>query len=213
MKLPSVQGNEEFLLMQPFTLSRREDKNMVAWMAARCDAPNYGELMVYEFPKTALVQGPTQIESRITQDAEISQLITLWSQEGSDIIRGNLLVIPIDNSLLYVEPFYLQAQNNPLPQLKLVVMAYGDKVVNASTLNGALNKLFGQGVSEPSQQPVGVAATTAPPASATARQLLQQALELDRQAQAALAQGDLATYQARQREQQQLIERALQSIP
>ncbi|MEN6546874.1 MAG: UPF0182 family protein [Armatimonadia bacterium] len=212
MKLPTEkQGGEEFLLMQPFALARREDKNMVSWMAARCDAPNYGQLIVYEFPKTALVQGPMQVESRITQDADISQLITLWGQEGSDIIRGNLLVIPVDDALLYVEPFYLQAQNNPLPQLKLVVLAYDDRIVNAPTLNGALNKLFGEGTAQATaaETEVTLSATGSMP-SANLKQLLQQAVALDAEAQKAMAQGDLATYQAKQRQQQQLIQRALQ---
>lgn len=217
MKLPTMQdGNEEFLLMLPFTLARREDKNMVAWMAARCDAPNYGQLIVYEFPKSTLVQGPMQVESRISQDAEISQLITLWGQRQSQIIRGNLLVIPVEDSLLYVEPFYLEAPNSPLPQLKLVVLAYEDRIVSAATLSGALTRLFGEGaevsVPDTTSAPAAASGSAAAPSSqslAAVRTLLQQAVVIDARAQQALSTGDLAAYQARQREKQQLIERAL----
>lgn len=222
MKLPSVQaGKEEFLLMLPLTMARREDKNMRAWMAARCDAPNYGELICYEFAKGALVQGPMQVESRISQDAEISQLITLWGQQQSQIIRGNLLVIPIEDSLLYVEPIYLEAPNSPLPQLKLVVLAYEDKIVNAPTLGEALTRLFGEGAATPSTA-AGLPQATQPTQSSTlpiapanlsaVKQILQQAVALDKQAQVALAKGDLATYQAKQRQKQQLLENALANI-
>lgn len=227
MKLPGTSdAGTEFLLMQPFTLAGAEERNMVAWMAARCDAPNYGQVMVYRFPKQSLVPGPMQVESLISQDPQISQLITLWSQQQSRVIRGNLLVIPVNDALLYVEPLYLESPTTPLPQLKLVIIVYGNRIVNAPTLDGALEKLFGQGagrmlrpsvispaarIEGPTPQP-----TPAPtPAGGTAdvKQLLQQALELDREAQQALAQGDLATYQAKQRQQQELIQRAAQQLP
>ena len=115
MKLPGMEG-EEFILMQPFTPVNKN--NMIAWMAGRSDGENYGELIVYNFPKDQLVYGPMQIESRIEQDTEISQLLTLWGQLGSRVIRGDLLVIPIENSILYVEPVYLQAETSELPELK-----------------------------------------------------------------------------------------------
>lgn len=211
MQLPKPLGaKEEFLLMQPLALAKREDKNMVAWMAARCDAPHYGELVCYDFPKSTLVKGPMQAESLISQDAEISQLLTLWNQQGSQVIRGNLLVIPIEQSLLYVEPIYLEAPNSPLPQLKLVVLAYDDQIVNASTLDDALRKLFGRtaGGSSPLQ-----ALSSAPPVQPiktanTIKALLQQALDLDAQAQQAMSRGDLAGYQAKQQQQHALIEQA-----
>lgn len=219
MKLPTGGlDREEFLLMLPFTLARREDKNMVAWMAARCDQPHYGELVVYEFPKSSLVQGPMQLESRISQDAAIAQLITLWSQKQSSIIRGNLLVIPVGDSLLYVEPFYLEAPNSPLPQLKLVVMGFKDRIVNAPTLEDGLRKLFGKSTTGSTPRPT---ALPAPPQTTAGggmegvegvRQLLQQVLQLEQQAQQAMAAGDLAGYQARQREQVQLIEQAQQAL-
>jgi hypothetical protein len=220
MSLPSErEGKQEFLLMLPFALAGREDKNMVAWMAGRCDAPNYGELIVYDFPKSLQVAGPMQVESLISQDAEISQLITLWGQQQSRIIRGNLLVIPINSALLYVEPFYLEAPNSPLPQLKLVVLMYHNRIVNASTLSEALSKLFGAeaaavaGPSQPAQPTQPGPTEPKRTGAARVRQLLQQALSLDQQAQQALARGDLAGYQAKQREQQALIQQALQTLP
>jgi len=121
--------------------SRRD--NMIAWLAARCDAPDYGKLIVYEFPKEKLVYGPFQIEARINQSTEISQQITLWNQMGSRVIRGaNLLVIPIENSILYVSPLYMRAEHGHLPELKRVIAAYGEHVVMKETLAEALSALF-----------------------------------------------------------------------
>jgi uncharacterized membrane protein (UPF0182 family) len=115
---------------------------MIAWLAARCDLPDYGKLVVYEFPKDKLVYGPFQIEARINQNTEISQQISLWNQMGSRVIRGNLLVVPIENSLLYVSPLYLRAESGQLPELKRVIAAYGDRVVMEETLPAALAALF-----------------------------------------------------------------------
>jgi len=132
----------EFILMLPFTPATKN--NMIAWMAARSDGENYGDLLVYNFPKDKLVYGPMQIESRIDQDSDISQLLTLWSQRGSRVIRGNLLVIPIEQSLLYIEPIYLQAETSELPELKRVVVGYGDQIVMKENLDLALQEIFGQ---------------------------------------------------------------------
>ena len=115
---------------------------MIAWLAARCDLPEYGKLIVYEFPKDKLVYGPFQIEALINQNTEISQQISLWNQMGSRVIRGNLLVVPIENSILYVSPLYLRAQSGQLPELKRVIAAYGDRVVMEETLPAALAALF-----------------------------------------------------------------------
>jgi uncharacterized membrane protein (UPF0182 family) len=120
--------------------SQRE--NMIAWLAARCDQPDYGKLIVYEFPKEKLVYGPFQIEARINQNTEISQQLSLWNQMGSRVIRGNLLVVPIENSILYVSPLYLRAETGQLPELKRVIAAYDDRVVMEETLSGALAALF-----------------------------------------------------------------------
>ena len=139
MRLPG-DPHAEFFLMLPMVPSQRE--NMIAWLAARCDPPDYGKLIVYEFPKEKLVYGPFQIEARINQNTEISQQISLWNQMGSRVIRGNLLVVPIENSILYVSPLYLRAESGQLPELKRVIAAYGDRVVMEETLPAALAALF-----------------------------------------------------------------------
>jgi len=143
MRLPE-DPSAQFFLMLPMAPSRRE--NMIAWLAARCDPPGYGKLLVYAFPKDKLVYGPFQIEARVNQNTEISQQISLWNQMGSRVIRGNLLVVPIDNSLLYVSPLYLRAQSGQLPELKRVIAAYGDRVVMEDTLPEALAALFQRSV-------------------------------------------------------------------
>jgi uncharacterized protein len=142
MRLPG-EPRAEFFLMLPMVPSRRD--NMIAWLAARCDPPDYGKLIVYEFPKDRLVYGPLQIEARINQNTEISQQLTLWNQMGSRVIRGNLLVIPIENSILYVSPLYLRAEQGHLPELKRVIAAYGEHVVMKETLSEALSALFTEG--------------------------------------------------------------------
>jgi uncharacterized membrane protein (UPF0182 family) len=139
MRLPG-ETRTEFVLMLPMVPSQRE--NMIAWLAARCDQPDYGKLIVYEFPKDKLVYGPFQIEALINQNTEVSQQISLWNQSGSRVIRGNLLVVPIGNSILYVTPLYLRAQSGQLPELKRVIAIYGDRVVMEETLAGALGALF-----------------------------------------------------------------------
>ncbi|MFL9911853.1 UPF0182 family membrane protein [Paraburkholderia sp. RL17-337-BIB-A] len=139
MRLPE-EPREEFVLMLPMVPSQRD--NLIAWLAARCDPPNYGKLIVYSFPKDKLVYGPFQIEARIQQNTEISQQISLWNQMGSRVIRGHLLVVPIENSILYVSPLYLRAESGQLPELKRVIAAYGDRVVMKETLGEALAALF-----------------------------------------------------------------------
>jgi uncharacterized membrane protein (UPF0182 family) len=143
MRLPG-ESRAEFFLMLPMSPSQRE--NMIAWLAARCDPPDYGKLIVYEFPKDKLVYGPFQIEARINQNTDISQQISLWNQMGSRVIRGNLLVVPIENSILYVSPLYLRAESGQLPELKRVIAAYGDRVVMEDTLPAALAALFKQSI-------------------------------------------------------------------
>jgi uncharacterized membrane protein (UPF0182 family) len=140
IRLPESDDGE-FLIMIPYTPARKD--NMVAWFCARCDPENYGELLVYEFPKERLIYGPMQIEARVDQDPEISRELTLWGQRGSRVLRGNLLVIPIEQSLIYVEPIYLQAVQGQLPELKRVVLAYGDAVVMEPTIDAALSRILG----------------------------------------------------------------------
>jgi uncharacterized protein len=168
MRLPG-DPHAEFFLMLPMVPSQRE--NMIAWLAARCDPPEYGKLIVYEFPKEKLVYGPFQIEARLNQNTQISQQISLWNQMGSRVIRGNILVVPIDNSILYVSPLYLRAETGQLPELKRVIAAYGDRVVMEETLPAALAALFGQTVpAPPLLGPAG--ALSAGPVDARAREAL-----------------------------------------
>lgn len=175
MKLPGG-AREEFILMQPMTPSNRS--NMVAWLAARCDPPEYGELVEYEFPKERLIYGPQQIEARIDQDTTISQQLSLWNQRGSKVIRGNLLVIPVEDSLVYVEPLYLRSDQGQIPELKRVVVAYGDRLVMEPTLEAALAAVFKPGAAPPPV--IERAATGAPPevpAATTARAHYRAALD------------------------------------
>ncbi|MGF9764977.1 UPF0182 family protein [Microvirga sp. 0TCS3.31] len=146
MRLPGEQQAEN-ILMLPMVPSQRE--NMIAWLAARCDPPHYGEVIVYEFPKDKLVYGPFQIEARINQNTTISQQLSLWNQLGSRVIRGNLHVIPIEHSILYVSPLYLRASAGQIPELKRVIAAYGDQVVMEETLAQALAALFTEPVRVP----------------------------------------------------------------
>ncbi|BAZ02416.1 hypothetical protein NIES37_64280 [Tolypothrix tenuis PCC 7101] len=131
---------EEFLLLLPYTPKQRT--NLIAWLAARSDGQNYGKLLLYVFPKERLIYGTEQIEARINQDPVISQQISLWNRQGSRAIQGNLLVIPIEQSLLYVEPIYLEATKNSLPTLVRVVVAYENRIVMAQTLEQALQAIF-----------------------------------------------------------------------
>jgi uncharacterized protein len=140
MKLPGS-GQLEYLMMTPFTPQKRD--NMIAWLAARCDFPDYGKMLFYELPKDKLIFGPNQISAMIDQSTTISQQLTLWDQKGSGVIRGTLIVIPIENSFLYVVPLYLKAEGTNFPQLKRVIVAAGDKVVMEPSLDEALNALFG----------------------------------------------------------------------
>jgi uncharacterized membrane protein (UPF0182 family) len=132
---------EEFVLMTSFTPVNKD--NMVSWLAARSDGENYGKLLLYKFPKDKLVYGPSQIEARIDQDSVISEQLTLWSQQGSRVTRGNLLVIPINQSLLYIEPLYLESEQGQLPELKRVIVSDGKTLVMRENLNEALVALFG----------------------------------------------------------------------
>ena len=139
LKLPG-EPDSEFVLIQPFTPNNKD--NLIAWMAARSDGENYGKLVTYRFPKQELIFGPLQIEGRIDQNPEISAQITLWDQGGSEVIRGNLLVLPIGKSLLYVEPLYLRAENGQIPELKRVILATSERIVMEETLAEALVALF-----------------------------------------------------------------------
>jgi len=182
MRLPG-ETREEFILMLPMVPNSRD--NMIAWLAARCDGPEYGTLIEYAFPKEKLIFGPAQIEARIDQDTTISQQLSLWNQTGSRVIRGNLLVIPIDDTLLYVEPLYLRAEKRELPELKRLIASAGDRVVMQQNVEPLLAALF-SGESKP---PV-VAAAAAPQPAAPPSGSSGDALQHYRQALEALRGGD-----------------------
>lgn len=187
MRLPG-ETQAEFFIMIPMVPSRRD--NMIAWLAARCDAPDYGKLIVYEFPKEKLVYGPFQIEARIHQNTEISQQISLWNQMGSRVIRGNLLVIPIENSILYISPLYLRAEQGHLPELKRVIAAYGEHVVMKETLAEALSALF----NETNAAPTAPNAAREMPDASPADNRAQQALDRYNHAMERLRSGDWAGF-------------------
>jgi uncharacterized protein len=161
LRLPGEE-HEEFIFMTPFTPRQRD--NLAAWMVARSDGERYGELLVYRFPKQSLVYGPRQVVNRINQHTEIAQQISLWDQRGSEVIRGELLVIPIAQTLIYVQPLYLRAQGGRIPELKRVMVAYQNRVVMEETLEDALSVLFGTEVQRPT--PTRLAAGAAPGAAA-----------------------------------------------
>ena len=142
MKLPG-EKKEEFILMIPFNPKKKD--NLSAWMVARSDGEDYGKMVVYRFPKDRLVYGPKQIVARINQDTEISRQVSLWDQRGSQVIQGTLLVIPIENSLIYVQPLYLRAETGKIPELKRVIVAYENKIAMEETLERALSRIFGEG--------------------------------------------------------------------
>ena len=139
MKLPTA-TSEEFILLHVYTPTKRN--NLIAWLAGRSDGENYGKLLLYQFPKQELIYGPEQIEALINQDPVISQQISLWNRQGSRVIQGNLLVIPIERSLLYVEPLYIEATENSLPILARVIVVYEDRIIMAETLEESLQAIF-----------------------------------------------------------------------
>ena len=166
MKLPGENGME-FVEILPFTPANRN--NMIGWIAGRSDDPHYGTALVYNFPKTRLVDGPQQIEARIDQNAQLSGQLSLWNQQGSHVRRGALLVIPIGRALLYAEAIYLQAERSPMPELRLVVLALQDRLAYGPTFESALTALFGGGVSSMSPTAAPVAPAHGAPASAAAQ--------------------------------------------
>ncbi len=191
MRLPE-ERQAEFIFMVPFTPSGKD--NLASWMVARNDGEHYGQLIVYRFPKQSLVYGPAQIVNRINQDPEISRQISLWDQHGSEVIRGNLLVIPIEKSLVYVQPIYLRSEGGGIPELKRVVVAYQNQVVMEETLEAGLARLFSGAAA-----PATVAAEPSPgarPGDGRAADLTSQAVQLYQSAIAAQRAGDWARYGA-----------------
>jgi uncharacterized membrane protein (UPF0182 family) len=175
MKLPGEQG-QEFVEVLPFTPVNRT--NMIGWIAGRSDGEHYGKAIVYNFPKNRLIDGPQQIEARIDQNAQLSGQLSLWNQQGSRVVRGNLLVIPCGKTLLYAEPIYLQAQHSPMPELRLVVLALQDRLAYATTFEGALASLFGSEASSltaTDAPPTPTAATSGPKPAESLNALVSQA--------------------------------------
>ena len=192
-----MKARVEFVEILPFTPANRN--NLIGWIAARSDGAHYGTAVVYDFPKTRLIDGPLQIEARIDQNAQLSGQLTLWNQQGSHVRRGTLLVIPIGRTLLYAEPIYLQAERSPMPELRLVVLALQDRLVYAPTFESALAALFGNGsstlqASSPSAPQSSAAPTSAAPAAPALNfnQLISQAAQDLSDYQRLTAEGKLA---------------------
>ncbi|NJD67224.1 MAG: UPF0182 family protein [candidate division NC10 bacterium] len=191
MRIPG-EPREEFVLLLPFTPNKRD--NMIAWLAARSDPPHYGKLTAFNFPKAKLVYGPQQISARIDQDAFISQQIALWSQAGSTVIRGNLLAIPIEQSLLYVQPLYLAAEKGSLPELKRIIAAYGNQIAMEGSLDATLARLFGAAVRGPIEARPPSGAPGLPEVEVPLRTLATRAYDHYTRAQELLRQGNFAGY-------------------
>jgi len=191
-----------YLILQPFNPVDRP--NMAAFMVAKSGPENYGQIIDYRLPRTAFVDGPAQVGARINQNPDISQQFTLWNQQGSNVIQGNLLVVPIDESVVYFQPIYLQGQENPLPEFKRVVVVYNDRITMRETLAQGLAEVFGGEVtpSEPSEVDV----------SGDIEQLLQRADQAFADADAALQSGDLGLYQQKISDARQLIARAMELL-
>ena len=215
MRLPGERASE-FILMRPFT--PRQKDNLAAWMVARNDGENYGNLRVYSFPRQSLVFGPAQIVNRINQDTEVARQISLWDQRGSEVIRGELLVLPIEESLIYVQPLYLRAQGGRIPELKRVIVAHESQVAMDSTLELGLARLFGESrllaaaAGEPTAAPSQTETSAQPPA-ATARpdaqtlQLIRDANAAYERARAAQRGEDWAAYGTEMRRLGDLLRR------
>jgi len=223
--LPDVPGDTEFLLIQPYTPNDRQ--NMIAWIAARNDPEVYGELIAYEMPRQELVFGPSQVEARINQDPDISQQLSLWDQRGSSVIRGNLIVVPINDTFLYVEPIYLRSDTGALPELKRIILASGETIVMRETLDEALAALLeaapavDQIVEEPPvaepveeepvvEEPAGEQPEVLP-TDATVDELIQAANTHFEAAEAAQRAGDWTTYGQEQEALGQVLEQLLQA--
>ena len=188
MRLPGSHS-EEFILMLPLTPSKKD--NMVAWMCARCDGDNYGQLLIYTLSKEKLIYGPMQIEARINQQPSISSALTLWGQQGSSVIRGNLLIIPIEHSFIYVEPIYLQSEQGELPQLKRVIAVHDGELEMGRDLDNALSAVFAIEGTPKAQQQEAIAGG---PVTQTLSSLAQQALAHYNKAKQYLRNADWSKY-------------------
>ena len=202
-KLPG-EDDLSYLLLQPFTPSSR--RNMSAFLVADSTPGRYGRLIDFRMPQGELVDGTEQVGQRIDQDGDISEQFTLWDNQGSRVIKGDLLVVPIENSLLYIMPIFLEAEGGGIPEFRRVIVVYGDQVEWAQTLDAALEQVFGEGTGE---EPTDPAAPEEPtPGGETVAELLEQAAAAFARADQALTAGDLAEYQRWVDEAERLIAEA-----
>jgi len=208
MKLPTEEG-EEFLLLLPLNPSQKD--NMIAWLAARSDGDKYGKIIAFNFPKDKLIYGPRQIEARIDQDPVISEQLTLWGQKGSQVIRGNLLVIPIEKSILYVEPIYLRAERGQLPQLKRVVVVSGNRIAMELTLAQSLSAIYA-GLPEIELPPTEVSPAEVSPATEI-NELARQAQEHYQKAQEYLKDGDWAGWGEELQKLEEVLKQLVELAP
>jgi hypothetical protein len=193
MARPPGADKAEFVLMTPATPGGKS--NLIAWLVAHCDEPNYGNIMVYKLPKERLFYGPMLIERRISQDTDVSREITLWDQRGSDVIRGNLLIIPIEESFIYVEPLYLRATQSGMPELKRVIAVHGERLAMEKNLDAALEKVFGGPVTTATSASQRQAAAGRPmPAPSILRAITKTAIDVLDAAQEKLKAGDFGAF-------------------
>jgi uncharacterized membrane protein (UPF0182 family) len=193
MKLPG-ESKPEFALIQPLVLANRP--NMTAWVAARMDPGLYGQRIAYRFPTDTTTNGPTQIQSRINQDSTVSAQFTLWSQAGSSVVRGNLLVLPMGDSILYVEPIFLRSTASAFPEFKRVILASQTRIAFADSIDQALSQILGE-TSVPPPQGGGGGTGGGGGLPSNVPELVARAQQLYVDAQAALKAGNLGTYQAK----------------
>lgn len=209
MRLPGEKA-EEFVLLSGFNPARRD--NMIAILAARSDAPNYGSLIAYTFPKQKLVYGPRQIDARVNQDPVISAAFSLWNQQGSRVLRGSLLAIPIEGSLIYVQPIYLSAEQGALPELRRVIVAFGNQIAMEPTLEQSLQRIFGARIRGDEQpQARGADGKPGPAVSGALIGLVQRAWESWQRGQDALKRGDWTAYGQAQKQLEETLRQLRES--
>lgn len=206
MRLPG-EAQEEFILMAPYTPSGKE--NMIAWMGARMDGENYGKLILYKFPKEKMTYGSSQFRSRVEADPVISSSFSLWGQQGSSLIKGNVVIVPIEKSLLYVMPIYIKSSGtNTIPEMRRVVLGYGDTIVMEDTLDKAITRIFGLKQEEKPKTPVP---DDMPPVEANVKELIEKANNAFEKAKEAQQSGDWAGYGTYLKELEDAL-RALESM-
>jgi uncharacterized membrane protein (UPF0182 family) len=191
MRLPG-ERQAEFIQMLPFTPARKD--NLASWMVARSDGDNYGRMLVFQFPKQKVVFGPRQVAARINQDQAISPQITLWNQQGSEVLQGTLLVIPIEESLIYIRPLYLRSAGGRIPELKRVIVAHQNHIVMEETLDAALNRLFPKGGAAPAPAAPPTGSSSPPPSPESGGELSARAMDHYRRAIEAQRAGNWAQY-------------------